>query len=96
MAIIDLVAAKAHLNVMHDDDDVLIQGKIDAATAHLERLLGYVVEDEFETVPDDLKQAVLALVGHWYENREATGEHIFEAPLSLWDIVRERRFYAWE
>jgi len=96
MAIVDLVAAKAHLNIMHDDDDTLIQGKIDAASAHLEALLGYVVEDEFETVPDDLRQAVLALVGHWYENREATGEHIFEAPLNMWDIVRERRSYAWE
>lgn len=96
MAIVDLVAAKAHLNIMHDDDDVLIQAKIDAASAHLEGLLGYAVEDKFETVPDDLKQAVLALVGHWHQNREATGEHIFEAPLSFWDVVRERRTYAWE
>lgn len=96
MAIIDLVAAKAHLNILFDDDDALIEGKIEAAQAHLESLLGFAIETEFPTVPDDMKQAVLALVGHWYENREATGENIFEAPFSVWDVVRERRSYDWE
>ncbi|TAW88379.1 phage gp6-like head-tail connector protein [Rhizobium ruizarguesonis] len=96
MAIIDLVAAKAHLNITFNDDDNLIEGKIEAAQAHLESLLGYEIETEFPTVPDDLKQAVLGLVGHWYENREATGENLFEAPFSVWDVVRERRSYAWE
>ncbi|MGZ2404843.1 head-tail connector protein [Rhizobium ruizarguesonis] len=96
MAIIDLVAAKAHLNITFNDDDNLIEGKIEAAQAHLESLLGYEIEAEFPTVPDDLKEAVLGLVGHWYENREATGENLFEAPFSVWAIVRERRSYAWE
>jgi uncharacterized phage protein (predicted DNA packaging) len=96
MAIIDLVTAKAHLNILFDDDDTLIEGKIEAAQAHLESLLGFAIEEEFETVPADLKQAVLALIGHFYENREATGENLFEAPHSVWDTVRERRSYAWE
>ncbi|MGO8202833.1 head-tail connector protein [Rhizobium ruizarguesonis] len=96
MAIVDLGAVKAHLRILYDDDDTLIGDKIEAAQAHLESLLGYEIETEFPTVPDDLKQAVLALVGHWYENREATGENLFEAPFSVWDVVRERRSYAWE
>lgn len=96
MAIIDLVAAKAHLNILFDDDDTLIEGKIEAAQAHLESLLGFAIEEEFEVAPGDLKQATLALVAHFYENREATGENLFEAPHSVWDVVRERRSYAWE
>lgn len=96
MAIVTLADAKAHLRILHNDDDALVSSKILAAMAHLESLLGFEIEVEYTTVPDDFKQAVLALVGHWYENREATGEHIFEAPLSVWDIVRERRSYAWE
>lgn len=96
MAIIDLIAAKAHMNILFGDDDQLISDKIEAAQAHLESLLGYEIETEFPTVPDDLKQAVLGLVGHWYENREATGENLFEAPFSVWDVVRERRSYSFE
>lgn len=96
MAIVDVAAAKAHLNLLHDDDDTLLDDKVKAAQAHLESLLGYTIETEFPIAPADLKEAVLALVGHWYENREATGSNLFEAPLSVWDIVRERRSYAWE
>ncbi|MBX5223788.1 phage gp6-like head-tail connector protein [Rhizobium sp. NLR8a] len=96
MAIIDLVAAKAHLNITFDDDDTLIEDKIEAAEAYLESLLGFAIEDEFEVVPGDLKQAVLVLVGHFYENREATGANLFEVPHSVWDVVRERRSYAFE
>ncbi|MGO7541858.1 head-tail connector protein [Rhizobium ruizarguesonis] len=96
MAIVDLVAAKAHMNVTFSDDDNLIEGKIEAAQAHIESLLGFAIEEEFETVPADLKQAVLALVAHFYENREATGVNLFEVPMSVWDVVRQRRSYAFE
>ncbi|MBX4894914.1 head-tail connector protein [Rhizobium bangladeshense] len=96
MAIIDLVAAKAHMNILFEDDNQLISDKIEAAQAHLESLLGFQIEEEFETVPADLKQAALALVAHFYENREATGVNLFEVPLSVWDVVRERRSYAFE
>ncbi|MFD1744056.1 head-tail connector protein [Rhizobium helianthi] len=96
MAIVSLADVKEHLRLLHDDDDALIEDQIPAAVAHLETLLGYVIEEEFTTVPDDLKQAVRALVAHWYENREATGENLFEAPFGVWEIVRERRSYAWE
>lgn len=96
MAIIDLVAAKAHMNITFEDDNQLISDKIEAAQAHLETLLGFVIEEKYETPPADLKQAVLALVAHFYENREATGVNLFEVPMSVWDVIRERRSYAFE
>lgn len=96
MAIVTLADAREQLRVLHNDDDTLIEAKIEAAQTHLESLLGFAIEEEYDAPPSDLKQAVLALVGHWYENREATGENLFEAPMGVWDVVRERRGYAWE
>ncbi|KPA99983.1 hypothetical protein SU32_16335 [Ahrensia marina] len=76
----------------------IIERKIAAAQAHIERLLGYTFEEQFEgeeNTPEDLKEAVLQLVGHWYENREATlvGVTAQELPFSVWQIIAENR--AW-
>ncbi len=53
---------------------------------------GYAVAVEFTAgyaqVPDLLKQAILFLVGHWYENREAVAERrLEEVPLSVNAII---------
>jgi ethanolamine utilization microcompartment shell protein EutL len=88
--------AREHLRILTNEDDAYISARIDSAVAHLEQNLGFVIEDEFDVVPADIKQAVLALMAHWYENREATGQNIFEVPMGVWDVVRERRKYAWE
>lgn len=99
MAIVDLADMKRHLNVTDDNDDSLIEGKLDAAQAALERQLGYVIEDEFEDegVPADLQEAVRQLAAHWYENREASvvGVSVHLLPLGVRDIIRERRNYSW-
>ncbi|MBA1139361.1 head-tail connector protein [Mesorhizobium neociceri] len=72
MAIVSLDDQKAHMRVDFNDDDAQIQAQIDGAQAHLEQLLGYTIEEEFEVVPTDLVQAVMQLAANWYENREAT------------------------
>lgn len=98
MAIVTLADVKAHLGVTLDDDDTLITGKIDAAQALLEQLLGYTIEAEFPSaVPADLCEAVRQLAAHMYENREATtvGVSAAELPLGVWDIVASRRNYSW-
>ncbi|WP_457660948.1 head-tail connector protein [Sinorhizobium medicae] len=98
MEIVTLDDMKSHLGITDAASDSLIAGKIDAAQAHLETLLGYVITEEFTTVPDDLKDAVRQLAASWFENREAVtvGISAMETPLSFWDIVRERRSYAFE
>lgn len=99
MAIVTLAEQKAHLGVTDDVDDSMISGQIDAAQAHFEQLLGFVVAEEFASplvVPADLKQAVMQLAAHLYENREATvvGVSAQELPFGVWDVVRERRNYS--
>ncbi|MCA0257136.1 MAG: head-tail connector protein [Proteobacteria bacterium] len=97
MSIVSLEDMKAHLNIIDAIDDALIVKKIDAAEAHLCRVLGFSMEAEYpEGVPEDLKEAVRQLAAHWYENREATsaGVSISTVPLSVEEIVRERRVYV--
>lgn len=79
-------------------DDELLEGKIEAAQAHIERLLGYKLADEFpgSSVPADLKEAIRLLTAHWYENREASivGVSAQEIPYGIRDIVREHRNWS--
>lgn len=100
MAVVDLADAKAHLAVTGTADDALITSKIDAAQAHLESWLGYSIEDRFggdspPNIPSDLKEAVLSLTAHLYENREASlvGLSIASVPFSMRDVIAARRDY---
>lgn len=96
--IIDLATAKEHLNIIDTTDDVLIGRKIDAAESHINRLLGFSMETEYadSEVPADLKEAILQLVAHWYENREASlvGISAQALPNGLEDIIREHRNWS--
>jgi len=96
VSIITVEDTKAHLNITTDADDTLIAAKIDAAEAFID---GWLPEDgklaDMTTVPGDLKEAIRQLVGHLYENREASlvGISAEELPLGFWDIINQHR--AW-
>ena len=94
MLIISVDDAKAHLNITTEADDALIEGKIEAAEAWVSRWLDTPLAEMAE-VPGDLKEAVRQLVGHLYENREATliGVTAEEVPFGIWDIINQHR--AW-
>lgn len=66
---IDLALAKAQARVTHDAEDALITSYIAAAQAWVERYIGMTLA-EADDAPE-LDQAMLLLVGHWYQNREA-------------------------
>lgn len=72
---------------------------VDAASAHVERLLGYKLTDA-EQLPDgppaDLEMAVLQLAADWYENREASlvGVAAQAIPFGVREIVNEYRNYT--
>jgi uncharacterized phage protein (predicted DNA packaging) len=73
---ISLAEAKKHLRVEFEDDDTLIQGLIVAAREYAEGFLNRVLaaDDEEEDPPvvkQTWKQAMLLLIGHWYEHRES-------------------------
>lgn len=78
-------------------DSLLVQ-KIAAAQGHVERLLGFKIEECFggedqEPVPEPLREAVLQLAAWWFEQREAgvVGQGVAQPPHSLPEIVAEYR-----
>ncbi|MBB4123289.1 head-tail connector protein [Martelella radicis] len=101
MAIVTLDQMKAQLNVTSDSDDDLITNKIAAAQNHIERLLGYRIEESYgnadqDPVPPSLAEAVMQLAAHWYENREAVivGVTAIPMPLGVREIIREYRDWS--
>lgn len=65
---IDLTTAKAHCRVYYSDDDDVIERLIAVATDHLKSI---GVDTETTPVPIAVDHAILMLVGHFYEHREA-------------------------
>lgn len=101
MAIVTLDQMKAHLNVIGDHDDALITSKIAAAQNHVERQLGFKIEETYggeeqEDIPASLAEAVMQLAAHWYENREAVivGVTAIPMPLGVREIIREYRDWS--
>lgn len=93
---LELADLKAHCNVTGNGDDVVLSRFLSAATAHIERLLGFKLNntDELpEGAPADLELAVLQLAADWYENREASLVGITGRPLpfGVSEIVNEYR-----
>lgn len=68
---VSLDTAKLYLRVDMDDDDDTVTRLIAAATGHLESI---GVDCTTTPVPDAVEQAILMLVGHFYENREAVAD----------------------
>lgn len=93
--IITVEDAKSHMNVTTDADDALIEAKISAAEAFIDGWLETPMA-EMATVPADLKEAIRQLVGHLYENREATlvGISADELPMGFWDILTQHRSWS--
>ncbi|MBP2611413.1 head-tail connector protein [Agrobacterium pusense] len=92
---------KAQLNILSSEDDEIIERKIEAAQNHIERLLGFKIEETYggtdqEEIPPALIEAVCQLAAHWFENREAAlvGVSGEDPPFGLWQIVNEFREYS--
>jgi hypothetical protein len=81
------------------DTDAYLARLLAAATAHVERLLGYKLTDATKLpdgAPADLELAVLQLAADWAENREATlvGVTAQAIPFGVEAIVNEYRNYS--
>lgn len=71
MSVVGLEEQKRHMNVDFDEDDDLISTKIDVAESYTTDLIGENIA-EMNPVPGALRQAIMMLAAHFYENREAT------------------------
>lgn len=95
---ITLERVKQHLRVVDNDDDALITAYITAAREYSEKFQNriFVSEDENAVVevPSELeKAAMLLIVGHLYENREAVnvGSAAIETPLGAKSLLTFNR-----
>lgn len=73
-------------------DDNYLSFLLDAAEKHLLKRTNRTIYELFEEdgdLPTPLKQAVLMLVGHWYNQREAaSGVQMAEVPLGFEALVK--------
>jgi hypothetical protein len=93
MSITSLSEAKAHLRILGNDEDAIIQSYINAAEAHVSNYLERPLDpwtEEGGTAPENVRQAILLVIGDFYENREArfvgtiqTNNPAFEALLQF-------------
>lgn len=96
--IVTLDMVKAHLGITPDigsADDDLLTAKMAAAQAHIERGLGFKIEDRFggedqEPIPEDLREAVLQLVAWWYDDQEGAKE----PPFGVTEIITANRDWS--
>lgn len=95
----DLKGHLAFTDDIGDADDALLTQKLTAAQAYVDRLLGFEIDATYggqdqEAVPEPLKEAVLQLAAHWYENREGVAESLRELPFGVTEIITEFREFS--
>jgi uncharacterized phage protein (predicted DNA packaging) len=96
MSAVSLDLAKAHMKIDGSAEDELIALYIDAAETWAGNYIGKPIAD-LETIPPDVKLAILKLVAFYYEVRSLAtyGLSVDMAPqgvTAILDIYRERWF----
>lgn len=92
---------KSHLNLEHNEDDLLLITYASAARDAIENHLNRKIHED--SVPDSdsngivfnnaIKLAILMLVGHWYDNREPviTNGSAYILPLTYQILINPYR-----
>lgn len=106
---LELSVVKQHcrIDAGFPDDDALLTTYIGAAARYVEtwtrRTLylttdstGYADDEDSILLGDDVKAAMLLLIGHWYANREsvAIGQIVAEVPLAVESLLQPYRIYG--
>lgn len=99
MTCIPLELAKKHLNLDEDyiEDDEYIVGLIGAAKGAVEMALNASLDrlaaENGGEVPMAIIQAILLMVGNWYQNREITGSKTAALPYNFEYLINLYRHY---
>ncbi|QLY36012.1 phage gp6-like head-tail connector protein [Citrobacter freundii] len=104
---INIVKEHCRVEVDFTDDDNLLKIYIGAAARYVEtwtrRTLfetessqGYADADDPILPGDDVKAAMLLLIGNWYENRESVviGDTVAEVPFAVEALLQPYRIYG--
>ena len=99
MTCIPLELVKKHLNLDEDyiEDDEYILGLVGAAKGAVERALNAsldrLAEENGGEVPMAIVQAILLMVGNFYQNREITGSKVAALPYNFEYLVNLYKHY---
>lgn len=92
---VTLALLKAHLRILHDSEDELLDAKLATARGHVQSYIGRTldeIEDGDEDFPPALDEAVLLLVAHLYEHRSALTEATLSImPMGFYELVGPHR-----
>lgn len=109
MAMIELAIVREHCRIDDDDtsEDSLLSIYIGAAKRYVEtwtrRKLyetnadpGFDTDEDRLLLDDDVRTAMLLLIGHWFANREAVsvGVNASEVPLAVEALLQPHRIYG--
>ena len=85
---VSLERVREHLRVDHNEEDELIEHYIEASEAHLTSI---GVDLDQDPLPSSIELAILLLVAHFYENREAAGKPMSKTPIGVSTLVAPYR-----
>jgi len=67
---------KAHLRILHDEEDEYIETLIRVALATAQEYCRVTFDEE---APESVRLAIMLMVSHYYENREEGDKHVYAA-----------------
>lgn len=86
---LDEIKLHCHIEADQTVEDAALLGFEMAARLHTQRVLRRTID---ATVGENVKQAMLVLIAHWYRNREAVGTDKMNAvPLSYMALLQPER-----
>ena len=104
MTVISLSFFKAHLGTddlldatalgnLASGTDELLRHYLEAAEARVSGMIGLPLSDFEPNIPADIKQAILQVAAHLYQNREAAliGVNVYDLPYGVADFLRKYR-----
>ncbi|OHV13006.1 head-tail connector protein [Kushneria phosphatilytica] len=104
---LDIIKQQLRLEPEYSDEDDLLTSYSNAARRHIERSTrrkiyetinaeGYAEDPDALLFGEDIQLAMLLLISHWYENREAAvpGVSISELPMGVEVLIHPYRIYG--
>lgn len=96
---VTLAQVKMHLRLEADDEeqDAYLAILMPAARRHIENATGRTIVSTWPTLDEDdrtvVAQAMLLLIGHWYNTREVVGKETAETPFAVSALIAPLRIW---